>query len=372
MAYPNRTMYKCTDGQSPQYSSKYVDGNRPVISSFNGTIANGQPLTLGGIFSAKRNGDLFNRIVTPAQAGQEIVPSYLASTSDSFIGTGACLLSETTLGNQWKAGAAAPIITHEPITECHFSYLFRLNFINYGASAEQLQIKFPRCMVHAGHEGALGPIIFFAETDAGLTLYLDSGHKFQANWAGSAGTGQFIQSGTQLTPLFNQWCSVNGYYKVNSAGKIDGCVFQIIRNETTGEVYFDALDGSINGNDQRRTGSIPVFSEQVFRFDALGTQPAGTQFWLFFFKRGSTVVNCFMDGLIVNDSPESVWLMNNPDPDVAFATGKRIQIPQNSRSSTQIVATAYLGNMTTADNIYCFVKNSNGRWSNGMLVRAAA
>lgn len=371
MAYPDSILYQCKDGQSPEYTVGYVDGNRPSISSVTGSITNGSTITLNGFFSNKRNGQLFTRIATPAQAGQELVPSYIASTSDSWLGSGASLLCETTAGNQWKLGGGTPIINHEIVDEIYYSYNFKLSFLNYGLSAEAPQIKFPRPLVVYGHEGAMSPILFFAETNAGLDLFLEDSHKFTGGWNGSPASCYYDKDGTELTPLFNQWCKFVGYYKCSTPGVKNGSVFQMVKNEQDQSLFFNVYSSGINGNDQRFTTTLTPFAEPVYYFDSNNEQQDGAQFWLFFYKRNSTVVNVYMDGIIANDSPESVWLINGTNFDTAMTAGKAVHIPQLTRTATQITATCYLGNLLTSDNVYAVVMNSNGRASTPVLVRAA-
>lgn len=356
-------MYKCTDNQSPYYSSRYVDGNRAVINSFSGVIDNGQTLTLNGHFSADRNGELFTRIATTAQVGQELVPSYVVSTGDSWYGTGASLVAETTDGNSWKAGSASPIITHESLTEFYYSLRFKIEVIDYGVGAEAPQIKFQRPLVFSGHEGTLLPILFFNED--GTT------NQLQANYYGQASSSYYSEDQAVLDNIWEDWHTSIGYYKFNNSGKKDGCVFQFMKNENSKLPYFNFLNAAnINCNDQRFTGDLNEFFNPVYYFESLLSPQNSTQFWLPFFKRNSTVINMWIDGLIANSSPESVWLIAGDDIDVAHSTGKAVHIPQTSRSLTEIVVTVYMGDFIPSDDIYVYVRNSNGRNSEPVLVRA--
>lgn len=371
MTYPDVTMTKCSDGDSPQYDCKYTDGNRPKISSFSGTISNGSTLTLNGFFSAKRNGQLFTMIASPAQAGMELVPSYVASTADSWLGSGASIVAQTTAGSSWKTGASNPTINHETISECYYSLMFKADMINYGLNAEGLQIKFERPMVYTGHTGMIDQILFYNETGSGAA-YGNVG-TLGGNWAGNSSGAFCTVNNAGLAFMFNNWCKKIGYYKPNQSGKKNGSVYHYVRDETTKSVLFNFIDtGIANANDQRYTTSVSTFAEPVYYFDDNGASSSASQFWLPFFKRNSAVFNMYIDALIANDSPEAVWLINGTDIDLAFNTGKSVHIPQLTRNGTQITATCYLGDLTISDNIYAVVFNSNGRASVPVLVRAAS
>lgn len=366
--YGTGVIAECTDGQSPKFDTRYVDGNRPSISGVTGTIANGQTITINGVFSAKRNGQLFTRIADASNVGQELVPSYFSTINpDSWYGTGHSMLCQTTLGSQWSDSGSAPIIEHDTVNECFYTIRYKIEMEVYGDNAEGLQIKLERPLVSGGHDGALKPIMQFDSANGGLD-YAGTGY-LEAGWRGVV-NAQMVGNNAAMSPLFDNWITKTGYYKYSSPGRKDGSVFQSIKIEPTKQQFFNFLSSNINGNDQRKTGSITPFFEPVYFFNYEGEFSTANQFWLPFYKRGSSVFKVWVDGVIGNDSPESVWLIAGNNINLARSTGKAIHLRQMERSSSEITAKVYLGDLLESDDIYLAVKNSNGRFSEPVLVRA--
>jgi hypothetical protein len=366
--YGTGVIAECTDGQSPRFDTRYKDGNRPSISSVTGAIANGETITINGVFSSKRNGQLFTRIADASNVGQELVPSYVSTFNpDSWYGTGHSMFCQTSAGSAWSATGSTPIITHDTVSECYYTMRYKLAMEVYGDNAQGLQIKLERLLVSGGHDGALKPIMQFDSANGGLD-YANIG-LVEAGWRGVT-NANMVGSNAAIAPLFNNWITKIGYYKYSSPNKKNGSVFQSIKVEPTKQQFFNFVSGGINGNDQRKSGSISPFFEPVYFFNYEGEFSSANQFWLPFYKRNSSVFKVWIDGIIGNDSPEAVWLIAGNNITTAMATGKSVHIPQISRTTSQITAKAYLGDFLPSDNIYLFVANSNGRFSSPVLVRA--
>lgn len=366
--YGTGVIAECTDGQSPKFDTRYVDGNRPSISGVTGTITNGQTITINGVFSAKRNGQLFTRIADASNAGQEIVPSYVSTLNpDSWYGTGYSMFCQTVAGDAWSDTGGTPIITHDTVSECYYTMRYKIEMEVYGDNAQGLQIKLERLLVSGGHDGALKPIMQFDSANGGLD-YANEGY-FEAGWRGVV-NAQMIGNDAAMAPLFNNWITKTGYYKYSSPGRKDGSVFQSIKVEPTKQLFFDFISNGVNGNDQRKSGAITPFFEPVYFFNYEGEFSTANEFWLPFFKRSSSVFKVWIDGIIGNDSPEAVWLIAGNNTQSAMSTGKAVNIPQLTRSVSQITAKVYMGDFSASDNIYLFVANSNGRFSAPVLVRA--
>jgi hypothetical protein len=366
--YGSGVINECTDGENPKFDTRYFDGNRPSISSVTGTIANGETITINGVFSAKRNGQLFTRVADSSNAGQELVPSYVSTINpDSWYGTGYSMFCQTTLGSQWSTDGGAPIIEHDTVNECFYTIRYKIEMEVYGDNAEGLQIKLERLLVSGGHDGALKPIMQFDSANDGLD-YAGTGY-LEAGWRGVV-NAQMVGNNAAFAPLFDNWITKIGYYKYSSPSRKNGSVFQSIKIEPTKQQFFNFVSSGINGNDQRKSGSIAPFFEPVYFFNYEGEFSTANQFWLPFYKRGSSVFKVFVDGVIGNDSPESVWLVAGNDINSALSAGKSVNIPQLTRSSNQITAKAYMGDFSVSDDIYLFVANSNGRFSEPTLVRA--
>lgn len=373
MARPDVNITQYDIGAGARSSTEWIDGKRPKVSSVTGTVSNGQSITISGYFSSKRNGDWYQGIYQPAQAGTYPIPSYGVTTSDSFLGTGACIVANTVLGLPWTA-QGNPIINFGNHDECYYSYMRKTVMNVWGDNAEGLQIKLERPLIKSGgHTGALSSIIFYNTT--GANSYAGTGQT-QMSWeANSASPSYGSPTNASLTEHFGAWVRTWGYHRKNASSTSNGAVFYCIKNETSKTCYFNFTGGGKNANDSR-TGSsslTPFFNPRYVAESSNGTYDGiGQEFWLPFFKRNSAQLDMYVDGLIINDSPESVWLINGTNVDTAMATGKAVHIPQSSRSGSTITATVWLGDLLTSDNIYVTVFNSNGTYSTPVLARAAS
>lgn len=372
MARPDVNITQYDIGEGSRSSTEWIDGKRPKVAGVTGTVSNGQSITISGYFSSKRNGDWYQGIYQPAQAGSYPIPSYGVTVADSFLGTGACIVANTVIGQNWTL-QSNPIISLGSHDECYYSYMRKTIMNVWGDNSPIPQIKLERPLVKSGgHAGAQATIIFFG-TAAGV---YDGTGQTQCNWEANAPTSAYGEpSNAALGAHFNAWIRTWGYHKKNTDGVSNGGIFKCMKNESTKTSYFNFVGGGKNQNDTR-TGSsslTPFFNPRYVAETTSETYDGiGQEFWLPFFKQASTQLDMYVDGLIINDSPESVWLINGTNVDTAMATGKAVHIPQSSRSGSTITATVWLGDLLTSDNIYVTVFNSNGTYSTPVLVRAAA
>lgn len=170
--------------------------------------------------------------------------------------------------------------------------------------------------------------------------------------------------------VFEKWCRVISYYK-KDPGTGKGSHFYSHRNLEDNVLFFEFTYGGGSGNpgamlnDKTKTAPLPPFFEPRFVFDNNFTvefDGVGDQFWMPFYKRSAAKFICKAQGLVANDSWETVWLVNSLDVDAAIASGKAHPLPQQSRGTSLIAATYYEGNFTPADDKYLVVYNSNGKY----------
>lgn len=372
--YGTGVIAECTDGQSPKFDTRYFDGNRPSISGVTGTIANGETITINGVFSAKRNGDAWNWL--DKAVGTAPVTGYTVTAGDDFIGSGKYLLAvKPQNGNSWL-GLSAPTISIGDHNECYYSCLRKTVVHNWGTDTDNLQIKFERPVVKiGGHVGGIDSILSgWVPSEDGLTANL-SGGIFQSNWRTDTASAYGQPQGTNTHKHFDNWNRIFGYYKSDTDGKRNGSVFKAIKTEATKEIFFDFIGGGKNANDTRFGTPINPFFEPRYtaycRDDVL-PDGIGQEFWLPFYTGENVALDMYYAGLIINTSPESLWVIAGSNITSALATGKAVQLPQSSRIESEIKATLFLGDMTTDDDIYITAMNSNGRFSDPYLLRAAS
>ncbi len=253
---------------------------------------------------------------------------------------------------------------------------------------EDLQIKMERCLVDVvnanSHSGGNFTTIIFSSDQVLPRGSIIKG-RIASNYQGEVHTGGSLAqefNGANVIKMFGDWILVVGYYKASSIdGKKDGAVFKYFRNERLKEGSFQHIDeeeGNINFNDRRLVGVQPKFFEPRYvvenRFpkgNAGPYQPRSNKMLLPFQKRLTTVMKTYADGLIANDSPESVWFTNSASFETAMTTGKAIQQEQISRTKQRIRVKVRIGDFTNADPIYIFSQNSNGKMSEPFKLRDA-
>lgn len=244
------------------------------------------------------------------------------------------------------------------------------------------QIKMARQMVKAGEHEHYGifSLIFFYESDKALPPAADAcvNVSGQVMVEGAPASGYMEISGTALRDqVFGKWCRSFSYYK-KDPGNGKGSHFFALKNEESKQCLFNTSYGGGSGspnaklNDKSISTTLTPFFEPRFIYDANFTEQfpgVGDQFWMPFYKRGQSKFRMKLQALVANNSMESVWVANNPNIEIAMATGKAHALPQQSRSFTSIPVTFYLGDFVPADSIYLFVYNSNGKFSAPYKIR---
>lgn len=250
--------------------------------------------------------------------------------------------------------------------------------------AQAPQIKMQRQLVKSAsndHFGVFAPVHVY-ESDHALPPTPDSciyargemhtveGPATGTQPAGTAGT--FYRDN-----IFEKWCRVISYYK-KDPGDGKGSHFYSHKNEEDNVLFFEFTYGGGPGNygamlnDKTKTAPLPAFFEPRYVFPDNYTEEfngVGNQFWMPFYKRGPAKFKMKAQGLVANNSMESVWLINGPDVYAAMASGKAHPLPQQSRSTTSIPVTYYEGNFTSEDDKYLIVYNSNGKFGEPWLLQ---
>ncbi len=437
---------KCSDDQTPEYTSKFPDGNRPSITTISGGKTNGSRSKLAGFFSNKRNGIMFTE--SPV-LGASLCPGYVYQDAVPGFAGAMAAVADCPEGVQWNS---TPFIEHDWISECHFTcyvkiditkvgneaptwvpndlathplseeyndgdyvswdpgvapyYLRRyrcmtnnfrsssanpphLDTVNWRSNSDDfqaLQIKAMRPMTSgAGHSGITFFTITFEGSQDPENSVITKG-AIQANYQGEDHTGGSesaeFDGANIIQVLGGDWLCIEGYGKASTAtGVNDGAIFLYIRNERTkqfGWQYIDKAEGNRNYNDRRLTGSLTEFFEQRTVVD-VGWPKAGSgagpytfpsnRFIHIHFKRETTALKVYSSNLMINDSPESTYLIDGPDFATAMKTGKFMRQKDIATSTSEVEFEVNLGELATTDTIYVVRRNSNGKISPPVLWR---
>lgn len=370
-------------------NSNYPNGDKPAeITSVSGTYGQGNELTLTTTQATTKNttqlmfacGDSAENgnDATAIVASQPVsnASNYKHSTAKSHMGTGASLLAQMQSG---AGGSIDPYIQlASPQSELYFSSLVNIDINTAGLDSESQQLKMQRFNAEAGSSGepALGRTLFWGTDDTNVT----SSHSTIFSGAGLQ-YWPAARSFYELGLLGDKWFRTQMYWKASDVDTANGAIWYLESNETDGDTYLSARGPwpdyeDMNDPDQSNpSADISTWYKQWTPMDKLVTRRTGDsagqnidKVWLPFFKRDSSQIDVYVDGIYINDSCERVELGNASTYE---ACTKRVIQKQTNRQSGSIAFECYEGNLTTSDNVYAFVFNEDGTYSQGYLIRAA-
>jgi len=339
-----------------------TDVGEPTISSVTGTFAQDALMTINGLFSANRNGQIIyenfdagvdgvniNDIASFNQNNTGATPShqYKYTDTESFSGSKSAYL-DYTVGD--GSGFEPDFDFGSDLNRAFVSLKMKINVISETSEpANQRQIKLPRIISDRADHGS---------TPSAGTTYLGGG---------GGGIGyQKSEDIPNVDAFYSQGGSVSGdfqsllyYIDLGTLGVVDGNRF--IKALGTDNWVF-SLKG-FNDVDNDFAGSMGTPPENWEDTNHIKTQVDAIiqrYFRLPFFKRGADLYEIWIDQVSINDSLESVFISPHSTWAVAKADIDTLIIqPMATRIGTKIEVNAEVGNLG-ASTRYWYALNVNG------------
>jgi len=361
----------------------------PSITGFTGTFGQGNTLTLNVSNSTVKNtsqvafhtGDSLQDGITARDilAGSETtnISSYKHSTADSFMGSGASLISNMQAGG---AGGTDSYINLASMEEVYFSTVNKIDVNVAGLDSEGQQLKQNR--LNTGYDGSHGtPLItstvLYNTDDVNVTSTNNDIFTYNSWVSSDSAISDYTVSG------FGNWVRRQMYWKASTLDVADGSIWWLDTDQRDGTDYFGGREfwapdwettgigyRDINDPDQQNVVPSPAvwipLNKHVTKNTIDDTTDNMNRAWLPYFKRDSSQIDVAVDGIYINDSLERVELINAPTYELAT---KRVVQEQQVRGLSSISFKCYEANFIASDSIYAVTFNSDGQFSTGTLIR---
>lgn len=364
-------------GSSP---SGAVSGT-PVISGFSGSFGQGNTITLNvSNVTTKNSTQVMFAVGDSGQNGVDattILPNqpaldasnYKHSTAKSFMGSGASLLAEMQTGATGSEDTYVDL--GSPQDAIYFSSLSWVDVNTVGANTDGQQLKLQRFNAEGGHSGEpmLAQTLFWNTDDVVMTndyVYLFTTGRNTS----SPKNNKYSVSG------FGNWKRTQMYWQASDVDQDNGSVWLLEHDERDGTTYHGGAEWT-TGNAFNDPSVLQSTNPEIWipkqnwctRRSSDSASQNMTKVWLPFYKRGSSQVDVYVDGIYINNSLERVELGNASTYETCT---KRVVQEQTNRQSSSIAFECYEANFTASDDIYAFAFNEFGEYSVGHLIRSGA
>lgn len=368
---------------------KPLGGGPATISSFTGTFGQGNSIELtASNVTTKNTTQLLFFTGDPAENGNDAntllqnqpvsnASNYKHTTTKSYMGSGASILASMASS---ASGSVDPYIDlGSPQDAIYFSTVLNLNVNTAGLDTESQQLKMQRLTGNttSSSSPALGRTFFWGTDDVNIT---DS---FGTMFTGGGPSYEPADRRLwELGLLGDKWLRTQMYWRASSLDTANGSLWFMDSNETDGVTYLSARGAfpdyeDFNDPDASNPNiDISTWNKQwtpmnkhITRRTSDSANQSMQVVWLPFFKRDSSQVDSYIDGIYVNNSCERVEL---GDASTWETCTKRVIQKQTNRTSSSVTFECYEANFAPTDNIYAFIFNEFGEYSTGHLIRAAS